>query len=135
VKAEPTSPSRPVKVKVKGEPSPDAQTEAEAKTDPEGIKSQITSKDEEPGLGDDSNAPNLNPNSNTKLRLEDTTSDVEDEKEEENEKGEKGEKEDLSTTLTKRKRDEKGGAGQRTKVIRRDEDDSNKEVSYSLSFV
>ena len=82
------------------------------KDDPEGIESKITPKDEEKGLGDDSNAPN--PVSDSKSSVSDTK--VEDEGD--------GieEKEDLSTTLTKRKRDEKGGAGQRTKVIRRDSD-------------
>jgi len=91
------------------------------KDDPEGIESKITPKDQEKGLGDDSNAPN--PVSDTKPSISDTK--VQDEGD--------GieEKEDLSTTLTKRKRDEKGGAGQRTKVIRRDSDPKSA-VSPSL---
>jgi len=111
--------------KVKEEPEPEMAGEAKdepestkpssssskinpVKDDPEGIESKITPKDEEKGLGDDSNAPN--PVSDSKPSVFDTkVEDIE-------------EKEDLSTTLTKRKRDEKGGAGQRTKVIRRDSD-------------
>jgi len=94
--------------------------------DPEGIKSEITPKDEEKGLGDDSNAPNPSsdieivdsPDSKSAVKKEVK---LEGSAKEEQEK-EAEEKEDLSTTLTKRKRDEKGGAGQRTKVIRRDDD-------------
>jgi hypothetical protein len=118
VKAEPSSPTREQKPKAEPNPNVKAEVKVEAKSDPEGIKSEITPKDEEPGLGDDSNAPNS-------TTVDDTKSDF---------KPEKEEKEDLSTTLTKRKRDEKGGAGQRTKVVRRDEDDSNKEVRYSFEF-
>jgi hypothetical protein len=108
-------PSNKVKQEIKTE---DNEVKGKAESDPEGIKSEITPKDEEPGLGDDSNAPNP-------TTIDDTKSDF---------KPEKEEKEDLSTTLTKRKRDEKGGAGQRTKVVRRDEDDTNKEVRYSADL-
>ena len=111
-----TRPKESVKEEVK--------EEAKMKVDPEGIKSEITPKDEEKGLGDDSNAPNPDPSSDIEM-VNSPDSKVEVKKEMKNEtpaKEEEGEKEDLSTTLTKRKRDEKGGAGQRTKVIRRDED-------------
>lgn len=119
------------------------------KGDPEGIKSEITPKDEEKGLGDDSNAPNpssdiepIDPPDEQDLKVEkevrESKGSNEDGKElEEHDEGrkEKEEKEDLSTTLTKRKRDEKGGAGQRTKVIRRDDDPKSAVRFFSpLSF-
>jgi len=134
-KAEPQSTSSRPKRSVKGEVK--EEVKEEPKVDPEGIKSEITPKDEEKGLGDDSNAPNPNPSSDIELvdapdSKEKVKKEVKDETpaKEEPEK-EDEEKEDLSTTLTKRKRDEKGGAGQRTKVIRRD-DDSKSAVSSRL---
>lgn len=103
----------------------------EQKADPEGIKSVITPTDEEKGLGDDSNAPNTE----SVIKIEDEVPSNSETVMKEEAKDEKvadaeEEKEDLSTTLTKRKRDEKGGAGQRTKVIRR-EDDSKSAVGLS----
>jgi hypothetical protein len=124
IKAEPetikSSPSTRPKESVKDE----VKEEQKVKADPEGIKSEITPKDEEKGLGDDSNAPNPDPSSDIEVvDSPDSKSKAKKEVKAENvEKKEEEEKEDLSTTLTKRKRDEKGGAGQRTKVIRRDED-------------
>jgi hypothetical protein len=96
------------------------ENDVDIKVKAEGIKSEITTKDEELGLGDDSNAPNLK----TEIKEE-----AEAKGEREVEKEEDEEDKDTSTTLTKRKRDEKGGAGHRTKVTRRDEDDSKKDVS------
>ena len=135
-KAEPettqsTGPKRSVKEEVKDEDK--KEIKEEAKVDPEGIKSEITPKDEEKGLGDDSNAPN--PSSDFEVvqspdSKPEVHKDMEQDQVEENEQ-EEAEKEDLSTTLTKRKRDEKGGAGQRTKVIRRD-DDTKSAVSTSF---
>jgi hypothetical protein len=144
----------PAKTKVKAEPettksststrpkeSVKDEIKEEAKVDPEGIKSEITPKDEEKGLGDDSNAPNPDPSSDiefvnssdskaeVKKEVKNESSAKEEKKEEKEE--EREEKEDLSTTLTMRKRDEKGGAGQRTKVIRRD-DDSKSAVCLRL---
>jgi len=128
-----TRPKESVKDEIKEEPKVTA--------DPEGIKSEITPKDEEKGLGDDSNAPNPNhssdievvesPDSKAGVKKEVKNEDSPKEEKKEAKEEEKVEKEDLSTTLTKRKRDEKGGAGQRTKVIRRD-DDSKSAVCLRL---
>lgn len=120
-----TRPKESVKEEVKEEPK--------VKVNPEGIKSEITPKDEEKGLGDDSNAPNPDPSSDIEVvGSPDSKSKAKKEVKAENaEEKEEEEKEDLSTTLTKRKRDEKGGAGQRTKVIRRD-DDSKSAVCLRL---
>jgi hypothetical protein len=99
------------------------------KAEAEGIKSEITPKDEEPGLGDDSNAPNLTGESgDQKPQKSDLKSEIEVEDPKEEEKPEKEDR-DISTSLTKRKREEKGGAGHRTKVTRKDSDDSKKAVS------
>ena len=126
-KAEPettptTRPNRSVKEEVNDEHK--GEVKEVAKVDPEGIKSEITPKDEEKGLGDDSNAPNpssdfevvQSPDSKPKVNEDEEQDQVKESEQKE------AEKEDLSTTLTKRKRAEKGGAGQRTKVIRRDDD-------------
>jgi hypothetical protein len=135
VKAEPqtikSSPSTRPKESVKDE----VKEEQKVKADPEGIKSEITPKDEEKGLGDDSNAPNPDPSSDIEVvDSPDSKSQAKKEVKAENvEEKEEEEKEDLSTTLTKRKRDEKGGAGQRTKVIRRD-DDSKSAVRFLRFF-
>lgn len=121
--AGPSSPERMVK-------------EEDTKVKAEGIKSEITPKDEEKGLGDDSNAPNPASTSETagsRVKKEERMSPLA--------KPSKAEKEivqvesededkDTSTSLTKRKRDEKGGAGQRTKVTRKESDDGNKAVSH-----
>lgn len=112
--------------------------EMEVKADPEGIKSEITPQDEEKGLGDDSSAPN--PISDSKPKVEDeapTRAEAKTEQgtREKEEKEETEEKEDLSTTLTKRKRDEKGGAGQRTKVLRKDSDPKSAvSTPFQISF-
>jgi hypothetical protein len=110
----------------------------------EGIKSEITPKDQEAGLGDDSNAPNESseqkPNPDQEAKPSESKRDIKSEPHRETDKKEKDgvkedqeEDKDTSTTLTKRRREEKGGAGQRTKVVRR-EDDSDKAVSISYFF-
>jgi hypothetical protein len=103
----------------------------------EGIKSEITPKDQEAGLGDDSNAPNESseqkPKTDQEAKPSESQRDIKSELHRDTDKKEKDgvkEDKDTSTTLTKRRREEKGGAGQRTKVIRR-EDDSDKAVSIS----
>ena len=127
----PSSPER----KVKGE---------DTKVKAGGIKSEITPKDEEKGLGDDSNAPNLastpglasgsGSGSGSGVKKEEPSSPSTKVPKAEKEivkVGSDDEDKDTSTSLTKRKREEKGGAGQRTKVIRKESDDGNKAVSRS----
>jgi hypothetical protein len=133
IKAEPETTKSSTSTRPKESVKDEIKEESKMKVDPEGIKSEITPKDEEEGLGDDSNAPNPDPSSDIEVvGSPDSKSKAKKEVKAENaEEKEEEEKEDLSTTLTKRKRDEKGGAGQRTKVIRRD-DDSKSAVCLHL---
>jgi hypothetical protein len=133
IKAEPETTKSSTSTRPEASVKEEVKEEAKMKVDPEGIKSEITPKDEEKGLGDDSNAPNPDPSSDIEVvgSPESKSAVKKEMKNESPAEEEEGEKEDLSTTLTKRKRDEKGGAGQRTKVIRRD-DDSKSAVCLRL---
>lgn len=103
----------------------------------EGIGSDVTKDDHEIGLGDDSNAPKPGPSSSvdqkSEIKKEERPSpDPEVDIKVEGPIVIEEEDRDTSTSAIKRKRDEKGGAGHRTKVIRREGDDGPKAVCPSL---
>lgn len=117
VKSEASSAPRPLR----HEEDEEEKDKTDLKEEAEGIKAEVTAKDEELGLGDDSNAPN--PGGGVKAE-EATLA----------EKREDDEKQDTSTTLTKRRREEKGGAGHRTKVLRKDSGEEGNQAVSRIEF-
>ena len=131
-----TSPAKPKaeppSSKAAGESTPEQKVkDDDVKVKPEGIKAEISAKDEEKGLGDDSNAPN--PASGSVVKKEEHLSPSTTAKLEKDEVASEEDDKDTSTSLTKRKRDEKGGAGHRTKVVRKESDEGTKAVSHLIS--
>ncbi|WWC96412.1 hypothetical protein V866_003280 [Kwoniella sp. B9012] len=116
----------PIKVKI--------EDEKKVKEKAEGIESEITPKDEEKGLGDDSNAPNQDrAHTNQDLPADDKGS-VKVEQAGQHRKRERSDDEDEDEDVKEVEPPRRGTGGHQTKVIRKNVDEGNKEQPAITNF-
>ncbi|WVW85099.1 hypothetical protein I302_107136 [Kwoniella bestiolae CBS 10118] len=132
--------SSPVKPKKEegSHPSPKQVKTEQVKEEAEGIKSEITPKDEEKGLGDDSNAPNKGDSTADQIGQQNEEEDkevVKAGKEQETGKRKRSEGEDNGDEeIQEIDKPKRGTGGHQTKVVRKTVDEGDKEQPAITNF-